>query len=1245
MVCVALMGTTANATTYTALLSGNFNAGTTWGGIAPGSLISTDIVIIPPGITVTLTGAETFSGTSSLIVAGTLASTLSSAPIIITSGSLSGSGTIAVDSMVLGITSGLTFNGTITARNLTSTGASIAGGANVTIQSSLNLTSGTLNVSNGDITMANGSVINMAGGTVTTSGTGALHLNNSYSVVYTAASATTGIELGGTGLDSVTLNTAGNVALSANQTLNGMLTLTSGTLLLNGKTLTLGTGSDLSGSGTGTLTGSSTSNLTINATASLAGSPLFATGSELLNNLTINNGTGSMTSLGSDLTLNGLLTLNSGTLNLNGHGLTIASTGDLSGSGTGTFMGSSLSNLTINTTGSLTGTLRFATGGNMLNNLTLNSGTGSMTSLGGDLTLNGMLTLTAGTLALNGHGLTLGSTSNLSGSGSGTLTGSSLSNLTINSTSSLSGTLRFATGGNTLNNLTVNGGTSSVASLGTDLNLNGMLTLTAGSIGLNGHTLTLASSSNVAGTGSGTLTGSATSNLIINATAGLTGALRFATGGNMLNNLTLNTGSGTTSSLGSDLTIDGMLTLTSGTLGLNGHGLTIASTGDLSGSGSGTLTGSSLSNLTVNTTGGLTSALRFATGGNTLNNLTLNTGSGSTTSLGGDLTLDGMLTLTAGTLGLNGHTLTLGTGSNIAGSGSGTLTGSSLSNLTINSTSTLTGSLRFATGGNTLNNLTVNGGSSSVASLGSDLNMNGMLTLTAGSLGLNGHTLTLGTGSNIAGTGTGTITGSSTSSLIINTTGSLTGSLRFATGGDILNNLTINNGTGSTSSLGSDLTVDGMLTLTAGTLGLNGHTLTIGATGDIASTGSGTLTGSSTSNLIINTTGSLTGNLRFATGGNTLHNLTINTGSGSSTTLDGDLTLNGMLGLNAGTLNLNGHNLTMGAGSDIATTGSGSFTGSSLSDLTINSGLTGTLRFDLTGNRLRNLTLNTTSTSDVIKLGTALNVYGNLNLITGKIKLGSNSLSLVTGATLTGGNNGSYVITDGSGQLAMNLVAGSADTFEVGTMANYAPMVIIGNTGSASGDVSINVNNGVYSGGTAGSGTSLTTTDRLVNATWYVNSTATTGINYNMIAMWSNSMELNGFDRTDAYISHHTGTMWDIQTGSAATVSGSMNSMLRTGITSLSPFMVHDAHKPTSIEANTKSAGYVSLYPNPATDVLHFTTNATIENAAIYDMSGKMIANAPVMNNTVSVQALPAGQYFITLTGSDLNTTQKFIKQ
>lgn len=71
----AFFCSTANATVYTAVVSGNFNAAATWGGIIPAGLLTSDIVVIPAGINVTLTSLQTISGTTSMTVNGTLSAT------------------------------------------------------------------------------------------------------------------------------------------------------------------------------------------------------------------------------------------------------------------------------------------------------------------------------------------------------------------------------------------------------------------------------------------------------------------------------------------------------------------------------------------------------------------------------------------------------------------------------------------------------------------------------------------------------------------------------------------------------------------------------------------------------------------------------------------------------------------------------------------------------------------------------------------------------------------------------------------------------------------------------------------------------------------------------------------------------------------------------------------------------------------------------------------------------------------
>ena len=206
-----------------------------------------------------------------------------------------------------------------------------------------------------------------------------------------------------------------------------------------------------------------------------------------------------------------------------------------------------MSNIIVNTTGGLTGALRFATGlGGTLNNLVINTTTG-VTTLGSNLNINNLLTMTTGALAIGANTLTLNPTGNIAGAG--TLTGSTASNLVINTTGGLTNPLAFTAGSNMLNNLTLNS-TTGGATMASDLALSGLLTLTSGTLSLLGHTLTLNPTANVSALGIDTLTGSATSNLIANTTGSITGALRFAAGANILNNLVVNTGAGTGLSLG-----------------------------------------------------------------------------------------------------------------------------------------------------------------------------------------------------------------------------------------------------------------------------------------------------------------------------------------------------------------------------------------------------------------------------------------------------------------------------------------------------------------------------------------------------------------------------------------------------------------------------------------------------------------------------------------------------------------------
>lgn len=119
----------------------------------------------------------------------------------------------------------------------------------------------------------------------------------------------------------------------------------------------------------------------------------------------------------------------------------------------------------------------------------------------------------------------------------------------------------------------------------------------------------------------------------------------------------------------------------------------------------------------------------------------------------------------------------------------------------------------------TVNNLTINNTNASGVSFTNSVTVNGILDLQQNPLNLNGRVLTLNGTVERNGAGTGTLSGSTTSSVNISGTGDL-GVLYFTSGSENLLNLSVNRTSSGTVGLGTDLTVgasaSGSLTLTEG---------------------------------------------------------------------------------------------------------------------------------------------------------------------------------------------------------------------------------------------------------------------------------------------------------------------------------------------------------------------------------------------------------------------------------------------
>ncbi|WP_160138509.1 T9SS type A sorting domain-containing protein [Chryseobacterium sp. c4a] len=71
----------------------------------------------------------------------------------------------------------------------------------------------------------------------------------------------------------------------------------------------------------------------------------------------------------------------------------------------------------------------------------------------------------------------------------------------------------------------------------------------------------------------------------------------------------------------------------------------------------------------------------------------------------------------------------------------------------------------------------------------------------------------------------------------------------------------------------------------------------------------------------------------------------------------------------------------------------------------------------------------------------------------------------------------------------------------------------------------------------------------------------------------------------------------------------------------------------------------VSVYPNPAKDILHINSSTEVNKVVIYDAAGRVITSMGTKENAVNISELPKGNYVIKLFLKDKVSVEKFIKE
>jgi hypothetical protein len=503
-IVAVLIAISTNAHAFTAVVSGAWSSATTWGGVGPGTTVSSQDVIIPTGITVDLDVDVTFSGLviNTFTVDGTLNSTANH-NIWMTGGAFAGSGTVDVHRLSFsGLLTTASFTGSLTVNTLQNQGSALALAAFVTISDTLDLDGGSILINTGgNVSLMTDANVRVDAGTLATGG-GVFTTTTSYDVWYYGTSKTSGLEVNSTNLGDLHLMLDDNLQILTqginNLVINGALDMQTGQLDISNNHITLK--GDIVVSTGSLLISSATTDITVMGSGPTADGLRF-TATSSVHDIEIDRSPNGSCKLGTSVACAGTIFLTDGdfilmsgaTLTMNAGSKVQVTDGDFVQNG-GVFDGTASYDVNF-VGGSHTSGVELT--GSGLNNVMLGMSSMSDTvMLDDDVTINGNLDMSTGMMSLEGYDLSLEGT--FDQNASAVFIGDSASSMTINVTTANGDTLYFG-GQKYLDDFELDIPAAGMLLLASDLTIYGALDLTSGKLEITNSNLHMRSTASVNG--------------------------------------------------------------------------------------------------------------------------------------------------------------------------------------------------------------------------------------------------------------------------------------------------------------------------------------------------------------------------------------------------------------------------------------------------------------------------------------------------------------------------------------------------------------------------------------------------------------------------------------------------------------------------------------------------------------------------------------------------------------------------